>query len=781
MFQKIICFCCLIGWWAAGAQNISFSQTVSRNRTLDDTFKRYRILEMSDNLSRVSDGESITIHLDQDYSFVLRENRILADSYQVSVRNANGIAHYSRDQMGFDGRYFTSVQSGGNQLAFSIFENRYSFYIKTGSREWYIEPLQNFDKTAKSGSYVCYEAKDAGANHAMECGVQSEKKTAISQQTQPVAIGGCKTVALDLAIDYTMFQTYGTINAAINRTLELLNMTQIDYTMANGLLDEVSFKVYEHAVITCDACNYWPTTLEIGDNLDGFYYNGPYGFFVDPQAKIRVLFQNEGGSGIIAGLAIAFDCGISGVAVVKNHIADNDMSRQILSHELGHTLGCSHTDGFIMNPSVNYATTWAPESIATLSNTVNTFTCITDCNPTPCDGKKVSEFAIDTNVTTQQITVSWLSESGMDYKVRLIDLYDYNGSTEFVTLSYPANSISFPIGQLYCNDRYRFIIVPLCDGIEGIADSLFFNVSQNVAAPTLAEWTGFTDEHSGPIYPYQTLCHGRTYSCSITAIDGGSDPVFQWRVNGLPVGGNSNTLTIGSLQDNDVLSCELTSNAACVASPTAYFSTVVHVTDPIALTAETEPLTSTTVCAGESVTVNQSVSLNTAYQVLGGFAVAFIETYFGGELIDSSPVMFPGWELPIGTREFTFVPTTSGDLFFQVYADTDSGGNTLGCYNNSLAASFPVAITVKPCGLGVAQFQNRALRCYPNPTKDIVFVESDAVLSGVEIYNVVGQKVSFKPVQSNHTLIDLSTLSNGIYFLKVLAADQIQTIKIDKQ
>lgn len=50
---------------------------------------------------------------------------------------------------------------------------------------------------------------------------------------------------------------------------------------------------------------------------------------------------------------------------------------------------------------------------------------------------------------------------------------------------------------------------------------------------------------------------------------GGSSPIFQWKKNNLAVGGSSNTYTDKNLNNGDVISCTLLSNANCLATSSA--------------------------------------------------------------------------------------------------------------------------------------------------------------------------------------------------------------------
>ena len=70
---------------------------------------------------------------------------------------------------------------------------------------------------------------------------------------------------------------------------------------------------------------------------------------------------------------------------------------------------------------------------------------------------------------------------------------------------------------------------------------------------------------------------------------------------------------------------------------------------------------------------------------------------------------------------------------------------------------------------GVDEHENN-LKLYPNPTANILNVESEGMTS-VEVYNTVGQCVMTMEVNSNKTQINTESLNNGIYFLRVRAND----------
>ncbi|MFM9055739.1 MAG: choice-of-anchor J domain-containing protein, partial [Bacteroidota bacterium] len=61
-----------------------------------------------------------------------------------------------------------------------------------------------------------------------------------------------------------------------------------------------------------------------------------------------------------------------------------------------------------------------------------------------------------------------------------------------------------------------------------------------------------------------TIISSTTITFTATSTNGGSAPVYQWMKNGSPVGTNSFTYTGTGWSNGDVITCQMTSNAACV-------------------------------------------------------------------------------------------------------------------------------------------------------------------------------------------------------------------------
>ena len=178
-----------------------------------------------------------------------------------------------------------------------------------------------------------------------------------------------------------MYSVYNSVNGAINRTLEVLNLSEANYKIANGISDDIKFNVVEHYIVTCDECNYWPSSLEIYTNHSALSSNA-YRMFVN-QYDMKIHWQNQGGSGSVVGLGSYNICNSNlsqngyGIATVKNYSTNTNFIRCILSHEMGHNFGCQH-DSEIMNAYVSGSNLWSAPSIVTINTTLaNSSTCMT--------------------------------------------------------------------------------------------------------------------------------------------------------------------------------------------------------------------------------------------------------------------------------------------------------------------------------------------------------------------------------------------------------------------
>lgn len=98
-------------------------------------------------------------------------------------------------------------------------------------------------------------------------------------------------------------------------------------------------------------------------------------------------------------------------------------------------------------------------------------------------------------------------------------------------------------------------------------------------------------------------CAGTNLTFTATPVNGGTTPSYQWKVNGNPVGGNTITYSSSSLNNNDVVKCELTSNAVCATSSSALSNTITVGVNALPLV---DAGNYANVCVGSSITLTGS-------------------------------------------------------------------------------------------------------------------------------------------------------------------------------
>ena len=118
----------------------------------------------------------------------------------------------------------------------------------------------------------------------------------------------------------------------------------------------------------------------------------------------------------------------------------------------------------------------------------------------------------------------------------------------------------------------------------------------------------------------------------------------------------------------------------------------------------------------------------------------------------------------------SFVKTlTPGDYFLKIVSTTPSNTNYQTPYN------FVISTT-----LGIADNDINKVSFYPNPVKDILYLDNSAA-SKATIYSLLGQQLEVKDIQSSSSSIDMSKYAKGIYLITLENENQTQTIKVIKE
>jgi poly(beta-D-mannuronate) lyase len=135
----------------------------------------------------------------------------------------------------------------------------------------------------------------------------------------------------------------------------------------------------------------------------------------------------------------------------------------------------------------------------------------------------------------------------------------------------------------------------------------------------------------------------------------------------------------------------------------------------------------------------------------------------------------------IGTYSFLTSDITGGER----PADFDAGAEEF----NSGGTNLPYSVADVGVKLGFEADQSlslvdsdidKELKIYPNPAKDFIYLSTNEDVFGIEVYNLIGKKVlSFSKLINNR--IDVSTLSKGVYILKITNNNLVASRKIIKE
>ncbi len=178
------------------------------------------------------------------------------------------------------------------------------------------------------------------------------------------------------------------------------------------------------------------------------------------------------------------------------------------------------------------------------------------------------------------------------------------------------------------------------------------------------------------------ICTGSNVTFIASAVNGGSTPVYIWKVNGVSAGTNSSTFSSSNLHNGDLVSCLLISNSTCVISNQVFSNIITmsvnpYLTPSIAITSNV-PVS----CAGNIVTFN-------ATAVNGGSSPAYQWQVNG---------------INAGNNSSTFLTSSlvNSDVVTCLLIS-----NAL-CMTNATAASNPITMTVNAASVQASSITGNA-------------------------------------------------------------------------
>lgn len=240
------------------------------------------------------------------------------------------------------------------------------------------------------------------------------------------------------------------------------------------------------------------------------------------------------------------------------------------------------------------------------------------------------------------------------------------------------------------------------------------------------------------------ICSDTAVVLLATPTNGGATPGYQWRVNNVNVGTSNDTYSYFPV-NGDIVTCILTTSAACTNPPTVISNavpmTIVQVTHPAINVTTSGPITGLT--AGQTVTFTAvPTQAGASYQV----------TWYKNDIYLN------------GALGNTFTGTFGTDIFkgTRIKAKLKSFSP---CASPDTAWSNVMIINQTPTGVGTINVPD-GFSIYPNPTNGIVNIEGLQKDDQIILYDALGHKLMQKSVTHNgQNTLDLSSFAQGMYQL----------------
>ncbi len=131
---------------------------------------------------------------------------------------------------------------------------------------------------------------------------------------------------------------------------------------------------------------------------------------------------------------------------------------------------------------------------------------------------------------------------------------------------------------------------------------------------------------------------------------------------------------------------------------------------------------------------------------------------------------------PVGDYTYTVTrdgTTVASNLTATSYSDTNvADGSHVYCVTVVYPTCTSEPACANPVVVDIEDAQANAVRVYPNPAKDVIYVKGNA--ASVMMYNSFGQAVKSG---INNGQIDVTSLANGIYYLVITGSDESRQVE----
>ena len=426
-----------------------FQGKISTNASkslLEKHFKKHEVLLLpTQELSRWVESKSkaqfeLKLGKARSWQFTLFESKLHAENYTTRVMTENGVVTIARQTNTVFKGYLND--NPDNEVRLTIADGFIMGFITEGNERFYIEPVRNHDKSAKSDQFVLYKSENVIPLKDAICGVQdiNQKAQQIDESFQKSA-SACLELDIALAVDYEMYLKYDSDIATLNLYMDgILNAVVANYD--NEFAEQIVLLISERFIVACPSCDPWTSSLDYSTIFPDLksWADGPDGFIApyDVVALWTARDINDGVVGVVNDIASL--CEPLGNTILEDFTPSFSPMVVMVTHEFGHLFGAFHNyEGFsacvgnsgrgslFMDPFVSPATSWSNGSepctrtgggsIGAINAHVASRTCMTACVGAVCENTPISNIDVMSTLGGTGLDVSW-DTSAASYQVR---------------------------------------------------------------------------------------------------------------------------------------------------------------------------------------------------------------------------------------------------------------------------------------------------------------------------------------------------------------------------
>ncbi len=273
----------------------------------------------------------------------------------------------------------------------------------------------------------------------------------------------------------------------------------------------------------------------------------------------------------------------------------------------------------------------------------------------------------------------------------------------------------------------------------------------SAAATTTVSITGATASVSIACTPTGFVCPTQTVNFNATPTNGGTGPTYVWKKNGIQVGTGS-AFSGSSWAGNDVMTCEMVSNAACAPASPVVSNAITMYLQPLSFSSFNYSSTGLSVVFTSTAANAVSWAWNFGDAGTSASATPVHNYATGGTYTVDLTVTNSCGQTTVSSINITISSTTN-----------TSGGNT-GIHEKELQVN---------------------VNAFPNPVNNdlnINYSINHPTDVTIEVFNALGQAVSTQAIKTTSTgtaHVAMENMAAGLYFVRFTAGENnVQMLRV---